>query len=167
MNHVIEIDGDCYKSKETNYDDCVGCAFEGDLTACKKVAGTISCSYPVSIIWQNVAEEKPVNDESKLTDNESRHENVLGVKHDADKPMYNLIPAHALDEVAKVLTFGAKKYSPDNWKHVDNPQERYFAAAQRHLWAVKRNEELDKESGLDHIAHAITCLMFMLEQKQK
>jgi hypothetical protein len=88
-----------------------------------------------------------------------------GVKHDSEKNRYDLIPPHALDEFVRVLTFGAQKYSPDNWRFVPEAERRYFAAAQRHLWAFKRGEIYDPESGIHHIAHAITSLSFLYELK--
>ena len=88
---------------------------------------------------------------------------MTGVKYDSKKPDYSLIPPHALDDVAKVLTYGAQKYDRHNWKQLENLDTRYFAAAQRHLWAIQRGENLDEETGLHHAAHAICCMMFMLE----
>ena len=41
-----------------------------------------------------------------------------GRKFDGGKPQYGLLPPLALEETVKVLTFGAQKYEPDNWKHV-------------------------------------------------
>lgn len=38
----------------------------------------------------------------------------IGKKFDNDKPMMNLLPFEALEEVAKVLTYGANKYGKDN-----------------------------------------------------
>ena len=86
-----------------------------------------------------------------------------GIKHDKEKPDYSLIPPNALNELTEVLTFGAKKYDRDNWKQVANAEDRYFAAAQRHLWAVARGETLDPESGKHHYAHALCCIMYLLE----
>lgn len=74
-----------------------------------------------------------------------------------------MLKPEALDEVVKVLTYGAQKYSPDNWKYVDNMQERYFNASQRHMWAYKRGEIRDAESSYQHLAHAICNLMFLLQ----
>ena len=87
----------------------------------------------------------------------------VGMKYDSEKPDYTLIPPYALEETVKVLTFGANKYSPGNWKKLDSAWNRYFAAAQRHMWALQRNEENDPESGYHHAAHAVCCLLFMLE----
>ena len=96
------------------------------------------------------------------------HENIkedapaLGVKHDKDKPKWNLLPWDELEDVVHVLTFGAKKYAPDNWKFVDDANNRYMDAAMRHLVAHQQGEQRDAESGEPHIAHAICCLLFML-----
>jgi hypothetical protein len=89
----------------------------------------------------------------------------LGVKNDGDKARYDLVPPNSLEDVACVLTYGAAKYAPDNWKYVPDWESRYFAAAQRHLWAWHRGEKLDSETGISHLAHAITSLMFMAEKE--
>ena len=87
----------------------------------------------------------------------------LGQKHDAGKQRYDLIPPLALDEFVKVLTVGAKKYADNNWQVVPHAKKRYFAALQRHIWALKRGEQVDPEDGLHHYAHALCCLFFLLE----
>jgi hypothetical protein len=101
---------------------------------------------------------------------------VLNMKIDTDKPSpeegrkfdggkleYGLLPPKALEVVVEVLTFGAKKYARDNWKHVDDAKRRYFDALQRHLWAWKQGEQIDPESGIHHLGHAMCCLMFLYE----
>ncbi len=86
-----------------------------------------------------------------------------GMKHDQGKTMYSLVPPDALNEIARVLTFGAEKYGPNNWKTIDDLQRRYYDALQRHLYAYQKGETLDSESGLHHLAHAGCCLFFMLQ----
>ncbi len=86
-----------------------------------------------------------------------------GVKYDGEKPDYSLIPPFALDEIAKVLTYGKNKYARDNWRHVENGKLRYFSAAMRHMWALMRGEKLDSETGIHHSIHAICCMMFYFE----
>ena len=85
----------------------------------------------------------------------------LGQKHDSEKPMVSLIDPAWLLETSEVLTFGAKKYAKDNWKHVDKAHDRYLSAAYRHLLAFQAGEINDPESGLHHLAHATCCLMFL------
>jgi hypothetical protein len=78
-----------------------------------------------------------------------------------------LLKPYSLEEVVKVLTYGANKYSADNWKHVDDMENRYFDAAQRHMWAYRRGELRDPESGMHHLAHAMCSLMFILETEME
>lgn len=93
--------------------------------------------------------------------------NPEGTKHDAGKPIFGAIPPLAELEVAKVMEFGARKYSRGNWAKVDNLQERYMDAVLRHLNAVRRGEKLDDESGLSHLAHAACCVLFMLDDEMR
>lgn len=83
-----------------------------------------------------------------------------GVKFDDDKPRYDLIPPEALEGLAKVLTFGAKKYAPRNWEK-GMLWGRVFGAAMRHLWAWWRGENTDPETGLSHLDHAACCIAFL------
>jgi hypothetical protein len=39
-----------------------------------------------------------------------------GTKYDGGKLRYDLIDAYALEQLAAVYTFGAKKYEDDNWR---------------------------------------------------
>lgn len=89
--------------------------------------------------------------------------NQIGRKFDSGKPEFSLLPPWALESVAKVLTFGAQKYEVDNWKYVENGAQRYKNAAMRHLNDYMKGEKFDQETGLNHLAHAVCCLMFMLD----
>ena len=104
-------------------------------------------------IWQQKAELE----KSQSKDHKG------GRKFDGGKLQYGLLPPLALRETVRVLTFGAEKYEPDNWKRVPDGHRRYFDAAQRHLWAYKEGEVADPETATNHLAHAICCLMFMLD----
>ena len=86
-----------------------------------------------------------------------------GVKYDSEKPKMNLLPPKAIVEISKVLTFGAAKYDAENWRKLDDLQNRYTAGALRHIFAHMDGEELDPETNLSHLAHAMCCLLFKLE----
>ena len=91
-----------------------------------------------------------------------------GVKYDGGKdPMFRIaIVAGALGQVARVLDFGAKKYpAADNWKKVDRLEERYASAALRHLFASIPGPHFDQETGIDALAHALCCLLFLLQHR--
>jgi hypothetical protein len=94
----------------------------------------------------------------------SQNATTGGRKFDGGKLQYGLLPPEALKATVEILTFGAEKYEPDNWKYVPDSKRRYFDALQRHLWDWKNGEQNDPESGKNHLAHALCCLMFMLEK---
>lgn len=84
-----------------------------------------------------------------------------GIKYDSSKFRPSLVPVDSLIEIIKVLEFGAKKYAKDNWKLV-KPHSRYLDAALRHIYAYQMGEKTDEETGLSHLSHAATCLMFLI-----
>ena len=92
-----------------------------------------------------------------------RGDNV-GRKDDSDKLRYDLIPPKALEGLAKVITFGANKYEPENWKGVE--VERYIAAIFRHLQAHRLGELVDNETGLSHMYHIMCNAAFISELTQ-
>lgn len=88
---------------------------------------------------------------------------MSAIKHDSGKPRYDLISPHALEALATVLAYGAKKYGDRNWESgAGDPQfyERVFAAGQRHAWAPRRGEIRDQETGFPHSWHELCNAMF-------
>jgi hypothetical protein len=112
-----------------------------------------------------VIEMKPVGPFSVMEPLPQYDQNnmAVGRKYDAGKARFDLMPATAELKIAGVLKYGACKYAPDNWRKVENPEARYLAAALRHINAWRRGEKRDPESGLSHLAHAATSLMFVIE----
>ena len=88
--------------------------------------------------------------------------NEKGVKNDEDKLRYDLLPVEVVEEVVKVLTYGAKKYTDDGWKEVPNLKERYYSALMRHIVAWRKGKKQDDESKLHPLSHAMCCLVFLL-----
>lgn len=87
----------------------------------------------------------------------------FGRKDDGGKLRYDLIPPAAEKSIVGVLTYGAKKYAPENWRKVPDAISRYHAAARRHIATWQLGEKDDAETNLPHLAHAACCLMFLLE----
>lgn len=87
----------------------------------------------------------------------------MTTKYDAGKARWDLLPLRSLSAVVDVLTYGAAKYEPENWRTVPDARARYTAAAMRHLVAWQLGEASDPESGLPHLAHASCCLLFLGE----
>jgi len=85
------------------------------------------------------------------------------MKFDEGKPNPSLFYTSALYETVFVRAYGIKKHgSKEGWK-TTKPIE-HFDAAIRHIRAVMKGEDYDKESNRLHLAHAICCLMFEIER---
>lgn len=82
-------------------------------------------------------------------------------KFDSGKPRFSLIEPNFALELAKVLTMGAEKYGPEDWKTTDNAHRRYLDALHRHLNAFERGEMDDPESGQSHLIHVAANAMFL------
>lgn len=84
------------------------------------------------------------------------------VKFDEGKVDWTLVPFEALEDMAKVLTFGAKKYDSWNWTTGGGFKwTRVLASCLRHIFAFMRGEDVDPESGISHISHAQCNLLFL------
>lgn len=87
---------------------------------------------------------------------------MKGDKFDDGKPQPRLLPPVPVMAIVGVLTFGAAKYSVDNWQEVPNAVDRYTDALLRHVFAWMGGERVDQESKLHHLAHAGCCVLFLL-----
>lgn len=119
----------------------------------RNVCNTSGCiEYPL----------KPYGDCVKHTKPEGE---AGGTKHDSDKPDLSLLPFKALEDVARVMMFGAAKYGRSNWKKGFD-EHRLISAALRHLGAHTEGEAIDSESGQAHLAHAACNLLFLIWLKK-
>lgn len=85
-----------------------------------------------------------------------------GKKFDSGKLRMDLISSEAMRQLASVLGAGAEKYGDNNWR-AGLKWSRVYAAVQRHLTSWNDGETCDPETGLNHLAHAMTGLHFLLE----
>lgn len=85
-----------------------------------------------------------------------------GKKFDGGKPRWDLVPFECLDGMVDILTFGAKKYAPNNWQKVPDAVPRYKAALLRHLTSWLKGEKLDPESGRSHLQWCRCNLIFLI-----
>lgn len=85
---------------------------------------------------------------------------MSGLKYDTEKPRTDLLDPLALEGLAAVLAFGAKKYAAHNWRGGIS-YSRLLGAALRHTFSILRGEDIDPESGLPHVDHLGCCWMFL------
>jgi hypothetical protein len=104
----------------------------------------------------------PEDDETKP---ETTHTQDKGVKNDSGKTQWSYLPLQSIKSVIDVMTYGDKKYPAEdgsNWKRVKNARKRYYNATMRHLTSWFDGEKNDPESGLHHLAHACSNILFLL-----
>lgn len=87
------------------------------------------------------------------------------MKFDDNKLRYDLIEPVMFEALVEVLTYGAEKYAPNNWKTVE--PERYYSALMRHLVEYRKGRMLDPESNLSHLWHALTNVAFLVWFEQQ
>lgn len=88
------------------------------------------------------------------------------IRYDAEKTRYDLVPPEALEAMAEVYTWGAKKYAPRNWEK-GMEWGRCYAALQRHVQSFWAGCDLDDESDLLHLAHVAWNAMALLQYQLK
>lgn len=93
----------------------------------------------------NITEEFNKNMKSEKTDGG-------GLRENEGKLRYDLVNPYAHEDMIKVLTFGSKKYPERNWER-GMKWTSIIASMKRHIAAIEKGEDFDKESGLPHIAH--------------
>jgi hypothetical protein len=81
-------------------------------------------------------------------------------RYNDGKPDYSLIPLCTLEDEVRVWMHGARKYAAFNWMK-GMPWSAPLACALRHLSRFQAGEDIDAESGLPHLAHAM-CNLRML-----
>lgn len=147
---VVEYKGHKYTLKEqiSSYYPLYFLNFRGDIRMFTK-----NGEYPVGGGVELTLVSKSTKSVTKTP------ESVTGLKYDDNKPKISLIPREALLEMATALTYGAKKYSADNFK-AGIKYRRLLDAALRHILAVADGEDTD-ESGNSHLSHALASLAML------
>lgn len=121
---------------------------ERDCVTCKSIVGCTARIYPVQGEPVELGEIVP-------------RELPQGHKDDGEKPRLDLLDAYAIEELSWVLTWGARKYAPHNWRK-GIAISRLIGALLRHTFAFMRGEDNDPETGRSHMAHAMCCCMFLI-----
>jgi len=101
-----------------------------------------------------------VSDEEIVEDEGGNH-------YDDDKPRVDLVPIQLILGAGRALGDGAEKYGADNFRKGIRTR-RIAGSLVRHTLAWIDGEDLDEESGLDHLDHAaanLGMLMWTLDNR--
>lgn len=169
MNKYKFNDGSIYEYGKQGHDDCHGCAFQFDSHGCIESQKYVDCSEK-DIVWLKVEEEPMKSITQEIKDwkaTDAIAEQTPGTKYDQGKLQYTLVPPYALQEVARNLTEGLKKYKErNNWQKVESAEQRYMDALMRHFEAIRRGEIYDVDSSdptISHMSAVAVNAMFLLE----
>jgi len=94
-----------------------------------------------------------------------------GLRFNTGKNRLSLVPYELIEEVGKVMTYGANKYTikksnktisgDNNWRG-GMKWSTVLDSLKRHILAFEKGENTDEESGLPHLSHAATNIAFLL-----
>ena len=119
----------------------------------------------------------------------------VSLRYNTNKPKWSLMDYESIEDMLRVLAYGRHKYSifadengvehkgvditpeqaatmeclydaRDNWKNKTD-MEVPIDSLQRHIAAIMKGEQNDKESGLPHIAHVMANAMFYSYHSRK
>lgn len=101
--------------------------------------------------------DPPVSPEKKV--DTSNPKDVIG----STKLPVELWPATATILGSLALLDGLMKYGRTNWRATDVRASIYVAACKRHLDAWFEGEDIDPDSKVPHLAHALACLAILVD----
>jgi len=140
------------------------CAFNG--SDCERMQEEYYC-FENKIFWLRKEDMKSITQEIKEWENGEINTQVPGTKYDQGKLQYTLVPPYALQQVARNLTEGLKKYKErNNWQKVEGAEQRYMDALMRHFEAIRRGEIYDvdiSDPTISHMSAVAVNAMFLLE----
>ncbi|AAN12816.1 endolysin; inhibits RNA polymerase [Mycobacterium phage Omega] len=73
------------------------------------------------------------------------------------KVPFSTVPSEVIAELGLVMLEGSRKYGRHNYRSAGVRASVYFDAAMRHLTRWWEGEDLDPDSGMPHLIHAMAC----------
>jgi hypothetical protein len=170
-----EICGECFHPRATHTPGKTPPCERGDGSACFcmkfKTFVTIAKSFSSllgqspSTLTVNVEEynaaisgSRPI-DQAPETAKASNPKEAFG----SNKLPLHLWPATATAAGCLAFLHGALKYGKHNWREAGVRATTYVDAFYRHVAAWYEGEDLDSDSGLSHLAHALACIAVLVD----
>lgn len=92
--------------------------------------------------------------------------NPATAKTDTGKDRLDLLPYAGLASAAKAFEYGMSQYGHNNYRNAKSYRP-FLAAGIRHIMKELDGEAVDKDSGLNHICHALACLLMAEDIKSQ
>ena len=120
----------------------------------------------VTEFFQEKLRRRMMNDYERTEEEQKQMNQESAARFNQGKTRFDLIPAWPLEELAKVYTYGTKKYSDDNYRKGMRWRVDVLGCVFRHIWKWVRGEKFDQESGLHHLSHACwNCFCLMIYER--
>jgi hypothetical protein len=85
-----------------------------------------------------------------------------GQRDDSGKFRMDLVPSSMIYAMAKVMEVGSKKYSVHNWRR-GMKWSKPYSFLMRHMQKWNDCEDLDSETNLSHLYHALANIAMLIE----
>jgi len=105
--------------------------------------------------------------ESDAVNNEKNSQNLKSTNPKdligSDKIPIHLFPVTAVIYGTMALLDGALKYGRANWRAAGVRASIYYDALNRHMSKWFEGQDIDEDSGLPHLAHAMACIVILID----
>lgn len=89
-----------------------------------------------------------------MSSKETNPKDAVGVK----KVPFSTVPSEVMAEIGLAMMEGARKYGRHNYRAVGVRASVYYDALFRHITAWWEGEDIDPDSGLNHVTKALSTL---------
>lgn len=117
-------------------------------------------SIPISNQTDLIDEILPKGIEFELKTQEITEKKAI--KNDQGKPPLSILTKESLYAEARGFEYGHKKYGDKHNYKLGMEWTRMLDASMRHIVAFSNKEDIDSESGLNHLWHAKCCLAMLI-----
>jgi hypothetical protein len=111
-------------------------------------------------------QEPQMKNYERSEEEERQMGNSTAGRFNEDKTRYDLVAPFAMEQLARVYTYGTIKYDDDNWWKGLKWKKDVLGCIFRHVWKWVRGEKYDDESGLHHLAHAAWNCFTLMEYER-
>ena len=134
----------------------------------KEIRECLACGYnycenasePMKLVCPNCAKRETYILSVEEDELNADYKQELADRFNDGKLQWSMVDFKSLEDMVRVLEFGAKKYSRDNWKKGLKTTE-VVDSMLRHIYAYLEGEDLDPESGINHTGHIMCNAMFL------
>jgi hypothetical protein len=101
---------------------------------------------------------------TKTTDEKlTNPKDMVGVR----KAPMSTVPANVLAEIGVAMLEGSVKYGRHNYRAAGVRASVYYDAVMRHLMSWWEGEDMDPDSGMNHITKAVSCLVVLRDAQMQ